>query len=200
MAVIPFAGTAAISAILVLIWARVTRTPLREIGFVAPQSWPRAVVVGVLFGVVFKVVMKALVMPLFGAAPVNAAYHYLVGNAPAAAFMAVFVIVSGGFGEETLYRGFLFERFCRLFGLRAGLPAKPLALLLTTIWFAAAHYPDQGLAGAEQAAVTGLVFGTIFLMTGSLFIAMVVHAVFDLTAIAMIYWDLETRFAHLIFK
>src|SRR5215472_11779149 len=120
MAVIPFAGTAAISAILVLIWARVTRTPLREIGFVAPQSWPRAVVVGVLFGVVFKVVMKALVMPLFGAAPVNAAYHYLAGNAPAAAFMAVFVIVSGGFGEETLYRGFLLERFCKLFGSRAG--------------------------------------------------------------------------------
>jgi hypothetical protein len=142
---------------------------LREIGFVAPQSWPRAVAVGILFGMAFKAVMKALVMPLFGAAPVNPAYHYLAGNAPAAAFMAVFVIVSGGFGEETLYRGFLFEQFSRLFGLRAGLPAKPLALLVATIWFAAVHYPDQGLAGAEQAAVTGFVFGAIFLMTRSLF-------------------------------
>src|SRR5215468_7000691 len=70
MVVIPFAGTAAISAILVLGWARVTRTPWREIGFVAPRSWPRAVAVGILFGVAFKFVMKALVMPLFGAAPV----------------------------------------------------------------------------------------------------------------------------------
>jgi hypothetical protein len=45
-------------------------------------------------------------------------------------------------------------------------------LLLTTVWFAVVHYPDQGLAGVEQAAVTGLAFGTIFLMTGSLFIPM----------------------------
>src|SRR5262250_1450755 len=93
MMVIPCAGTAVIGAILVLVWARVTRTPWREIGFVAPRSWPRAVAVGILFGAVFKFVMKALVMPLFGAAPVNRAYHYLADNAQAAAFMAVFVIV-----------------------------------------------------------------------------------------------------------
>ena len=123
----------------------------------------------------FKVVMKAFVMPLFGADPVNRAYHYLAGNAPAAAFMAVFAIVSGGFGEETVYRGFLFERFCKLFESR-GAVARPLALMLTTVWFAAVHYPNQGLAGVEQAAVTGLAFGTIFLMTGSLFIPVVAHA------------------------
>jgi membrane protease YdiL (CAAX protease family) len=108
--------------------------------------------------------------------------------------------VSGGFGEETVYRGFLFERFCKLFGSHAGAFAKPLALLVTTVWFAAVHYPDQGLPGVEQAAVTGLVFGTIFLMTGSLFIPMLAHAAFDLAAIAMIYWDLESRVAHLLFR
>ena len=200
MVVIPFAGTPVIGAILVLIWARVTRTPLREIGLVRPRSWARAVVVGCLFGVAFKVVMKAFVMPLFGADPVNRAYHYLAGNASAAAFMVVFVIVSGGFGEETVYRGFLFERFCKLFGSRAGAVAKPLALMLTTVWFAVVHYPDQGLAGVEQAAVTGLAFGTIFLMTGSLLIPMLAHAAFDLAAIAIIYCDLETRIAHLLFR
>jgi membrane protease YdiL (CAAX protease family) len=200
MMVIPFAGTAVIGAILVLISARVTRTPLREIGLVRPRSWTRAVAVGCLFGVAFKVVMKAFVMSLFGADPVNRAYHYLAGNARAAAFMAVFVVVSGGFGEEMVYRGFLFERFCKLFGSCAGAVAKPLALMLATVWFAAVHYPDQGLAGVEQAVVTGLAFGTIFLMTGSLFIPMLAHAAFDLAAIAIIYWDLETRVAHFLFR
>ena len=200
MMVIPFAGTPVIGAILVLVWARVTRTPLREIGLVRPRSWARAVAVGCLVGVAFKIVMKALVMPLFGTDPVNRAYHYLAGNAPAAAFMAVFVMVSGGFGEETVYRGFLFQRSRKVFGSRAGTVAKPLTLLLTTVWFAAVHYPDQGLAGVEQAAVTGLAFGTIFLMTGSLFIPMLAHATFDLAAIAIIYCDLETRVAHLLFR
>jgi membrane protease YdiL (CAAX protease family) len=114
--------------------------------------------------------------------------------------MAVFVIVSGGFGEETVYRGFLLERFCKLFGSRTGAVAKLLALLLTTVWFAAVHYPDQGLAGVEQAAITGLAFGTIFLLMGSLFIPMLAHAAFDLAAIAMIYWNLEDRVAHLLFR
>jgi membrane protease YdiL (CAAX protease family) len=200
MVVIPFAGTAAIGAILVLVWARLTHTPLRELGFVAPRSWARALAVGVSFGVVFKLVMKALVMPLFGADPVNHAYHYLAGNAGASALMAGFVIVSGGFGEETVYRGFLFERFCKLFGSRTGAAARPLALLVTSLWFAAVHYTDQGLAGVEQALVTGLVFGMIFMMTRSLVIPMLAHAAFDLTAIAMIYWGLETRVAQFVFR
>jgi hypothetical protein len=29
---------------------------------------------------------------------------------------------------------------------------------------------------------------------------MVAHAAFDLTALAMIYWNLESRVAHLVFK
>src|SRR5215472_3521425 len=77
MVVIPFSGTAAIGAILVLVWARLTLTPWRELGFVAPRSWARALAVGVSLGVAFKFVMKALVMPLFSADSVNHAYHYL---------------------------------------------------------------------------------------------------------------------------
>jgi hypothetical protein len=35
---------------------------------------------GVLFGAAFKLAMKSVVMPLFGAPPVNATFHYLAGN------------------------------------------------------------------------------------------------------------------------
>ena len=66
--------------------------------------------------------------------------------------------------------------------------------------FSLAHYPSQGLPGVEQAIVTGLVFGTIFAVTGRIFMLMIAHAAFDLTALAMIYWDFESSVAHLIFK
>ncbi|TMH27678.1 MAG: CPBP family intramembrane metalloprotease [Betaproteobacteria bacterium] len=58
---------------------------------------------------------------------------------------------------------------------------------------------DQGLPGVEQAAVTGLVFGTVFAVTGQLWLPMVAHAAFDVTAVALIYWNWESAVAHLLF-
>jgi membrane protease YdiL (CAAX protease family) len=184
--------------IAVLLWARVSRTPWREIGYVRPRSWIGGLAAGLVFGVAFKLVMKTLVMPLLGAGPINPAYHYLAGDTAALPAMLFGIIVGAGFGEETLYRGWMFERLGKLLGSSAG--AKAAIVLLTSALFAAAHYPEQGLAGAEQAAVTGLVFGTIFAATGQLWMLMCAHAAFDLAALAIIYFNLETDFAHLIFR
>src|SRR5258706_6594536 len=103
-----------LSALLVLAWVQASETPWAAIGFVRPKSWLRTVAIGVVFGVLFKPVMKAVVMPLLGAPAVNASYHYLAGNADALPLVLFVVIIGGGFGEETLYRGFLFDRLLQL--------------------------------------------------------------------------------------
>src|SRR5258707_2143912 len=98
-----------VGAALVLVWARLSRTPWREIGYVRPSSWILTVAGGIAFGVAFKFLMKAIVMPLFGAPPINRAYHFLAGNSgmlPA----AVWGVLVAGFGEETIFRGYFFER------------------------------------------------------------------------------------------
>ncbi len=186
-----------LSAILVLVWVRLTRTPWREIGYVRPRSWVSTVAVGLVFGVAFKLVMKAIVMPLLGADPINQAFHYLVGNTAALPTMLYLVIVGAGFGEETVFRGFLFERLGQLFG--PGVWAKVSIVLITSALFGVVHYPFQGLAGVQQATIVGLVFGTIFAMTGRIWMLMVAHAAFDLTAVAIIYWDLEATVARAVF-
>jgi membrane protease YdiL (CAAX protease family) len=189
---------APLSAVLVLVWTRLSHTPWREIGYVRPKSWIGSLAIGIAFGIALKFLMKAVVMPLLGANPINQAYHYLVGN-PAALPGAVWtMIVVGGFGEETVFRGYLFERLGKLFG--ASLTARIVIVLVTAALFASLHYFDQGLAGAQQATITGLVFGTVFAITGRIWMLMCAHAAFDLTAVAMIYWNLESRVAHLIFK
>jgi membrane protease YdiL (CAAX protease family) len=66
--------------------------------------------------------------------------------------------------------------------------------------FGIAHYVDQGGAGVQQAVITGLVFGTVFAMSGQLWMIMCAHAAFDLVAIAIIYLDVETEMAHFVFK
>ncbi|HEX5725579.1 MAG TPA: CPBP family intramembrane glutamic endopeptidase [Longimicrobiaceae bacterium] len=187
-----------LSALLVLAWAKRSRTPWRDIGYVRPRSWIGGLAVGIVFGAALKLLMKAVVMPLLGADPINQAYHYLAGNTAALPGMLFAVIVGAGWGEETVFRGFLFERLGRLLGPGAG--ARAAIVLLTSAWFGLAHYPVQGLAGAEQAAIVGLVFGTIFAVTGGLWMLMCAHAAFDITALAIIYWDLETYVAHLVFQ
>ena len=191
----PFAP---VSAILVLVWAWRSRTPWREIGYARPNSWMASVAIGVGFGCAFKFLMKMIVMPLLGADPINQAFHYLTGNRAALPGMLYAVIIGAGFGEETVFRGYLFERFGKLLG--HGVWAKTFIVLITSVWFGAEHYSVQGLAGAEQATIVGLAFGTIIAVTGRIFVLMIAHAAFDVTAVAMIYWNLESKVAHLVFK
>lgn len=186
-----------VGALLVLLWARSSNTAWREIGYVRPRSWLGALVVGLAFGIAFKLAMKAVVMPLLGAPPVNATYHYLARNR-AALPAAAWAMINAGFAEETVFRGYLFERLGKLLG--SGVRARILIVLVTTALFGLAHYPDQGLPGVEQALFTGLAFGTIFALTGRIFLLMCAHAGFDLTALAIIYRDAETAVAHLIFR
>ncbi len=187
-----------LSAVLVLAWARWSRIPWRAIGFVRPGSWWRTVAGGIVSGVLFKLVMKAVVMPLLGADPINHAYHALVGNRAALPGMLYLVIVGAGFGEETVFRGYLFERLGRLLG--HGRWARVAIVVLTSVLFALAHYAGQGVAGVEQAMITGLVFGTVYASSGRLALPMVAHAAFDVAAVAIIFWDLETKVAHLVFR
>lgn len=186
------------SAVLVLLWAWRSRTPWRDIGYVRSENWARTVAAGIVLGVALKLLMKAIVMPLLGAEPVNQAFRYLTGNTAALPGALYAVIVGAGFGEETIFRGWMFERFGKLFGSSAW--AKASIVLITSVWFGLGHYSLQGLPGVQQATIFGLVFGAIFAVTGRIWMLMVAHAAFDLTAVAMIYWNLETAVARLVFK
>jgi CAAX protease family protein len=194
------AGTAVtplFGALLVLLWAWQSRTPWSDLGFARPRTWSVTIAAGLLFGAAFKLMMKALVMPLFGADPVNRAFHYLAGNRaaiPAALFSFIF---GAGFAEEIVFRGYFFERFYKRFG--TGRAAKIATVLITSTLFAAAHYQGQGISGTEQAAVVGTVFAIILAITGRIWVLMFAHAAFDLTAYALIYWNLEARVAHFLF-
>ena len=187
-----------LGGLLVLLWAWRSHTPWRDIGYVRPRSWLGSLAVGIIFGYAFKLLMKAIVMPLLGAPEINSSYHYVIGNRAALPGLMFTMIVGAGFGEETVFRGFLFERLGKLFGTGTG--AKVSIVLLTSALFALGHYANLGLPGVEQAMITGLVFGTIFAITGRIWMVMCAHAAFDLAAVAIIYWNLEATVAHLMFK
>jgi len=189
---------APLSAVLVLVWARASRTPWRELGFVRPRSWTATVGLGVAAGIAFKLAMKSIVMPLLGAPPINQRYAYLTGNTAALPGIVLAVIVSAGLGEEIVFRGYLFERLGKLLGTEVW--ARAVIVVLTAVLFGLGHYADQGLPGVEQATITGLAFGTAFAATGRIWPVVIAHAAFDLAAVAIIYWGVESSVAHAFFK
>lgn len=186
-----------LAALLVLLWAHLSRTPWQEIGYARPRSWLVTVLAGIAIGIVLKFVMKAVVMPVLGADPINRAYAHLSGNADLIPAMLWSMLVVG-FAEETVFRGFLFERLGKLLG--GSTAARVAIVLLTSALFGAVHYVTQGVPGVQNATVAGLAYGSLFAITRNLWLPIIVHSVFDLTAYAMIYWRLETQVAHLLFK
>lgn len=187
-----------LSALLVIAWARRSGTPLAALGLERPPRWPHTIALGLVLGVALKLYSKAILMPLLHVDPINHAYHHLAGNRALVPFTLYQLVIGAGFGEEVVFRGFLFERMRTLLG--TGRAATLVTLLVSSLLFAAAHLADQGLAGAGQALLSGLVLGTLYLATGSLMLSMVTHAAFDLFAYAIIYFGLETRIAHLVFQ
>ena len=101
------AAGSAVSAVLVLVWARSSQTPLRDLGLEAPRSWALTLLAGVVGGVALKLALKAVVMPLLGAPATNTAYHYLVGNAGALPWVIAMVLLNASLGEELFFRGYL---------------------------------------------------------------------------------------------
>jgi membrane protease YdiL (CAAX protease family) len=187
-----------VGPVLALLWARVSRTPLKALGFVASRSWLRDVVMGLLSGVALKILLKAVLLPPLGVPPLNHTYNFLVDNTAALPRILVVMIIGGGFGEETVWRGFLFERLRALLGTSRS--AATAIVVSSALLFASAHLFDQGWPGAIQAVFTGSAFGIAYWRLGRIWPIMVAHAAYDVTAVLLIYWKLESVVAHMVFK
>lgn len=188
-----------VAAALILLWVWLSKTLWRDIGLARPKSWIGGLVAGIAIGVALKFAMKAIVLPLLGAPAIaHNVLHDMALTPMSAIGIAAYSVYGGGFAEEVVFRGYLFERLGKLIG--KAVPATALTLLFVSALFAAAHW-QQGAFAVAQAAVTGLVLGTAFLATGrNLWLPMVIHAAFDLTSVAMIYYGYENQVAHLVFK
>lgn len=89
-------------------------------------------------------------------------------------------------------------RFGKLFG--ASVWAKTLIVLITATGVGLEHCLLRGIAGVQQAAIMGVVFGPIYALTGRIRLLSIAHAASDLIAGAVIYWDLEEAVAHVTFS
>lgn len=95
-------------------------------------------------------------------------------------FMVFIVWGSAAFGEELIARGFILDRFSRMFG-------TAIAVVAQAAIFALAH-SYQGITGVLTIFVLALIFGAVYIRSGkNLWPVIVAHGIMDTIGITVIY-------------
>ena len=152
------------------------RRPPASIGL-GPLKWP-AIRSGILFSVllVFLAGLTARLVQLSDLPTQTGDQHSLIVAMPI--WLQLFVALSAGFTEETLFRGYAIERMSELTGSRW------LGALIPVFVFGAVHAPFWGIGHAVVAGASGLWLTLIYLKTRNLWTAVVAHALLDGIAFA----------------
>jgi membrane protease YdiL (CAAX protease family) len=175
---------------LVWIMLRLTGERWSSIGFTRPDSFGKAIAVGVLAGVLMELfavyVTTPLISSFFGVEPDYSDFKEIRGNVT---LLFIFLGLSwtlAAFGEEICFRGFLMKRLAQVFGEnRVGWIA---ALLLSSILFGWGH-TEQGVSGWIQEGLSGLILGILFLSANRNLVAPIVaHGVSNTLAFVLIYF------------
>jgi uncharacterized protein len=93
----------------------------------------------------------------------------------------VFVSITAGVCEETLFRGFMLH-YLHVFPWTLNLT---LALLISSVIFGFNHL-YEGAGGVAGTAIVGFLFGLLFLLTGNLLLPIIFHGVIDLRMLAVL--------------
>ena len=112
------------------------------------------------------------------------------GNLPRYLMWMGLGIVSGGFGEEVFFRGYLMRRIEGILPASALRPA--LMVVLPALMFGGVHFYYQGLQGLLSIAAIGFAIGTLYLLyKRNLWPLIVAHALVDSIGFTALYLGVE---------
>lgn len=156
---------------------------LRSLGLRIPDSWARAILVGIaLYAADYAV--NAWVAPWLASIvhPVQrpSFFAYVRGNTAAFALWVAISWLVGGISEETLFRGFLLAKVEALLGKKAA--AGAAAIIAQAILFGALHLYG-GTFAFLYATLFGITHGIFYVISGrNLLPLIVVHGIWDTVA------------------
>tara|TARA_R110002051_G_scaffold68434_4_gene123337 strand:- start:35288 stop:36064 length:777 start_codon:yes stop_codon:yes gene_type:complete len=114
----------------------------------------------------------------------------VTGNLPRYLMWMGLGIVSGGFGEEIFFRGYLMRRVEGI--LPASVLRPVLMVVLPALMFGAVHFYYQGLRGMLSIAAIGFAMGTLYLLyKRNLWPLIIAHAIVDSIGFTALYLGVE---------
>jgi CAAX protease family protein len=161
----------------------------RAIGLRRPVNWPRTMLLAsalALYQFPATYVVEPVIAKLTtGELPDVSIFRPLIGNEQQLIFWLAISWTVAAFMEEMVYRGWLTARIAELW--RYSPAGWIVAIVASSILFGLAHW-YQGWSGVVATGVTGLLFGSAYLLSGrNLWCAIVAHGLLDTLGFIMIY-------------
>lgn len=162
---------------------------LSALGLYRPRRWI-TIPAWALVILVVHVLSQILVAPVLGRLlgvpePDLTRYDALRGNLTLFLITALGAMVTGGFMEEVIYRGFMIDRLARVLG--GSRRALWGAALLCGLPFGLIHF-EWGFGGIVTTAVMGSILGLMYMITRrNLWPLVAAHATLDLLLMLQMY-------------
>jgi membrane protease YdiL (CAAX protease family) len=182
------------------LWLRGDNLP--SLGFSAPDSWPKTILLGLILGLLIQLVSVALIEPLTEKMTGTAHDHSIIDNVKGnwiAFFQWVLVVwVLVAFIEESIFRGFLMTEITKITGKETW--ALILNILFSSLVFGLSH-GYQNRAGIWSTATIGILLAWIFVFSDfNLWLAIFTHGFIDTVGIALIAVDGDKTIRQKIWK
>jgi len=153
-----------------------------------PKSWWKTIAIAVVAAVLMQLdsVVTEPITNYFWHRPANLSeFRPLIGNLGFAASSLALIWTFAAFGEEISYRGYLLERAADL-GRNSNV-AYWLAMIAVAVLFGFGHV-YKGPAGIFDSAVSGLILGVAYLLSGrNLWAAILAHGLSDTIAVVIVF-------------
>lgn len=154
---------------------------LSRVGLRAPRSWPLTIglSIGFAIGLLWTAVRMRRKVASIREKLRDRAGSLLPESASDVRWFAA-ISVGGGFAEELVYRGFMFDYL----GVHAPQLGTVGLVLVTSMIFGAGHL-YQGWRGVVATGVAGLILAVAYVATGNLVLPIVLHAIGNLRGVVI---------------
>lgn len=190
-AVVPPAG---VPLAVLAVWLILRRegTGWQAIGFRRPASWPRTILTATAIALAWQLLAIGSLLLARSAAgaegPDISRFESIGGNPLMLAQWLIVAWTTAGFGEEIIWRGFLMTRLAGLLG--DSRRAWVVSLWLMSAVFGLLHF-YQGAAGVLMTGLSGLLLGTLFLLSGrNLWLPILTHGLLNTISFVALYFGL----------